>query len=138
MGDENSTFENDYSCQNQYTGNGSRKGQGTGLGIVSLVCGICAILFICLSFVYNRIEADKQAEDSVQIEDQIQTEDSVQTEDQIRAVVVGASGISPILGIIAVVLGIVQIVKNEKKGMAIVGIVCGAVGLALYIVSFAI
>ena len=42
-----------------------------------------------------------------------------------------------ILGIVAVVLGIVQIVKNEKKGMAIAGIVCGALGLIAYIALFA-
>lgn len=38
-----------------------------------------------------------------------------------------------ILGIIAIVLGIVQIVKNESKGMAIAGIACGAVALVAYI-----
>lgn len=38
-----------------------------------------------------------------------------------------------ILGIAAIVLGIVQIVKNQKKGMAIAGIVCGGLGLVAYI-----
>lgn len=42
-----------------------------------------------------------------------------------------------VLGIIAIVLGIVQIVKNEKKGMAIAGIVCGAIGLIVYVVLLA-
>lgn len=37
-----------------------------------------------------------------------------------------------ILGVVAIVLGIIQIVKNEKKGMAIAGIVCGVVGIVLY------
>lgn len=40
---------------------------------------------------------------------------------------------APILGIIAIVLGIVQIVKNESKGMAIAGIVCGAVGILIFV-----
>lgn len=43
-----------------------------------------------------------------------------------------------ILGLIAVILGIVQIVKNEKKGMAIAGIVCGAIGLIAYVALFAL
>ncbi len=37
------------------------------------------------------------------------------------------------LGIIAIVLGILQIVKNESKGMAIAGIVCASIGLILFI-----
>lgn len=37
------------------------------------------------------------------------------------------------LGIVAIVLGILQIVKNESKGMAIAGIVCAAIGLILFI-----
>ena len=41
-------------------------------------------------------------------------------------------------GVIAVVLGIVQIVKNEKKGMAIAGIICGAIGLIIYIALLAL
>lgn len=40
---------------------------------------------------------------------------------------------APICGIVAIVLGIVQIVKNESKGMAIAGIVCGAVGLLIFV-----
>lgn len=43
-----------------------------------------------------------------------------------------------ILGIVAIVLGIIQIVKNESKGMAIAGIICGAVGLLIYVVLFAV
>lgn len=38
------------------------------------------------------------------------------------------------LSIAAIVLGIVQIVKNESKGMAIAGIVCGSVTLVLMII----
>ena len=38
------------------------------------------------------------------------------------------------LGVVAIVLGILQIVKNENKGMAIAGIVCAAIGLILFIV----
>ena len=41
--------------------------------------------------------------------------------------------LAPVLGIVAIVLGIVQLVKNESKGMAIAGIVCGAVGLLIFI-----
>lgn len=37
------------------------------------------------------------------------------------------------LGIVSIVLGILQIVKNESKGMAIAGIVCASVGLILFI-----
>lgn len=37
------------------------------------------------------------------------------------------------LAIVAIVLGIVQIVKNEARGMAIAGIVCGAIGAILSI-----
>ena len=36
--------------------------------------------------------------------------------------------------IAAIVLGIVQIVKNESKGMAIAGIICGAIGLIISII----
>lgn len=111
MGDENNTFENNvnetpesdyqggmtednYSYRSEQTGNdyGSGKGQGTGLGIASMVCGILSIVLLCC-VPYAPI----------------------------------------ILGIVAIVLGIVQIVKNEKKGMAIAGIVCGAVGLVVYV-----
>ncbi len=105
MSDENNTFENNgtsetnYSNQAQPTGNdySSGKGQGTGLGIASMVCGILSIVTICC-LPYAPI----------------------------------------VLGIVAIVLGIVQIVKNEKKGMAIAGIVCGAVGLIGYILILAI
>lgn len=41
--------------------------------------------------------------------------------------------LAPVLGIVAIVLGIVQIVKNESKGMAIAGIVCGAVGVLIFV-----
>lgn len=37
------------------------------------------------------------------------------------------------LGVVSIVLGILQIVKNESKGMAIAGIVCASVGLILFI-----
>lgn len=39
------------------------------------------------------------------------------------------SAISIVLGIIAVVLGIIQIKSHEKRGMAIAGIVCGAIAV---------
>lgn len=41
--------------------------------------------------------------------------------------------VAPLLGIIAIVFGIVQIVKNESKAMAIAGIVCGAIGILIFI-----
>lgn len=115
MSDENNMFENNdqqknetqvennsYSYESQPAGNnysyepsgndyGSGKGQSTGLGIASMVCGIVAIPIMCCTNV--------------------------------------GSVLSIILGIVAVVLGIVQIVKNEKKGMAIAGIVCGAIAV---------
>lgn len=37
-------------------------------------------------------------------------------------------------GILAIVFGIMQIVKNEKRGMAIAGIICSAVGVIASIV----
>lgn len=48
--------------------------------------------------------------------------------------------VSLICGVVAVVLGIVQIVKNESKGMAIAGIVCGALGIifGILLVVFAV
>lgn len=76
---------------------GSGKGQGKGLGIASMVCGIVSIVTICC-----------------------------------------VPYVPAILGVVAVVLGIIQIVKNESKGMAIAGIICGAVGLVVYVVLFAI
>lgn len=46
-------------------------------------------------------------------------------------------GLAPLLfGLVALALGIVQIVKNEDKGMAIAGIVCGAVGALLGAAEF--
>ncbi|WP_075720987.1 DUF4190 domain-containing protein [Roseburia sp. 499] len=113
MGEENNTFENDnqqlneteYSYQNQYTGNGSGKGQGTGLGTASMICGIFSILTLCGSFVTVYI----------------------------NPVLAMMMYLAPVLGIVAIVLGIVQLVKNESKGMAIAGIVCGAVGLLIFI-----
>lgn len=73
----------------------SGKGQGKGLGIASMVCGILSIVLVCCS---------------------------------------GYIPFLPIvLGVVAVILGIVQIVKNESKGMAIAGIICGAIGVVMYI-----
>ncbi len=66
---------------------GSGKGQGKGLGIASMICGIVSLIGCC-----------------------------------------GAWYIGVPCGIVAIILGIVQIVKNESKGMAIAGIVCGAIG----------
>lgn len=37
-------------------------------------------------------------------------------------------------GIVSVILGIVQMVKNEKKGMAIAGIICSVIGIILAII----
>lgn len=102
MSEENNTFENDNQQVNEDTtyanvnGEVPQKGQSTGLGIASMVCGILSIVTICC-----------------------------------------VPYVPVILGIVAVVLGIVQIVKNEKKGMAIAGIVCGALGLIAYIALFA-
>lgn len=39
------------------------------------------------------------------------------------------SALSIVLGIVAVVLGIIQIKSHEKRGMAIAGIVCGAIAV---------
>lgn len=88
-----------HASHNPYNGSAYRdnrtsgKGQETGLGIASMVCGIISIPAICIT----------------------------------------DFGIifSFILGVVAVVLGIVQLVKNEKKGMAIAGIVCGSVGILI-------
>lgn len=52
----------------------------------------------------------------------------------ILAVLTFAFCINYILAVIAIVLGIVQIVKNEKKGMAIVGIVTSVISIILSIV----
>ena len=80
---------------------GSGKGQGKGLGIASMVCGILSIVTICcLGSLYSLY-----------------------------------GSIPIILGIAGVVLGIVQIVKNESRGMAIAGIVCGAVGIVFSVIS---
>lgn len=95
MSDENNTFENNNQEVNGYYNaepQGPQKGEGQGLGIAAMVCGILAIVTICC-VPYGPI----------------------------------------ILGIIAIILGIVQIVKNQKKGMAIAGIVCGGLGLVAYI-----
>lgn len=78
---------------------GSGKGQGTGLGIASMVCGILSIVLICSTYVGLPI----------------------------------LTYAAPVCGIVAIVLGIVQIVKNESKGMAIAGIVCGAVGVLIFV-----
>lgn len=80
------------------TNYGSGKGQGKGLGIASMVCGILSILTICC-----------------------------------MAVVPFFVCAPVVLGIVAVVLGIIQIVKNESKGMAIAGIICGIVGILIFI-----
>lgn len=69
---------------------GSGKGQGTGLGIASMVCGIVSLIGCC-----------------------------------------GLWYVSAPCAIVAIILGVMQIVKNESKGMAIAGIVCGAIGLIL-------
>lgn len=74
----------------------SGKGQGKGLGIASMVCGIVSLIGCC-----------------------------------------GLWYVSIPLAIAAIVLGIVQIVKNESRGMAIAGIVCGAAGLILSIIVIA-
>ncbi len=119
MSEENNTFENNdqqgngtpegnnYFYQGQPTGNdySSGKGQGTGLGIASMVCGILSILILCGGFVGITISV----------------------------MLVLMMYLSPVLGIVAVVLGIVQIVKNESKGMAIAGIVCGAIGILIFV-----
>lgn len=44
------------------------------------------------------------------------------------------SVISIILGIVAIVLGIVQLAKHGKKGMAIAGIICGALALVICVI----
>lgn len=107
MGDENNMFEND-NPQGNVTPTGmnygSGKGQGTGLGIASMVCGILSILLICSTYAGLPL----------------------------------LTYAAPILGIIAIVLGIVQLVKNESKGMAIAGIVCGAVGILIFVGLFLI
>lgn len=69
---------------------GSGKGQGTGLGIASMVCGIVSLVGCC-----------------------------------------GLWYVSLPCAVVAIVLGIVQIVKNESRGMAIAGIICGGVGIVL-------
>lgn len=76
----------------------SGKGQGKGLGIASMVCGILSILTICC-----------------------------------MAAVPFLVYAPVVLGIVAIVLGIVQLVKNESKGMAIAGIICGIVGILIFI-----
>lgn len=88
----NNTVYNPYNGPS-YNSKKPEKGQATGLGIASMVCGIVSIPAICITDL----------------------------------------GIvfSFILGVVAVVLGIVQLVKNQKKGMAIAGIVCGAIGILL-------
>jgi len=74
----------------------SGKGQGKGLGIASMVCGIVSIIGCCIPY-------------------------------------------APlVLGIAAIVLGIIQIVKNESKGMAIAGIICGAVGIIVFVATLAL
>lgn len=113
MSDENNTFDNndqqynqqynftpDGNYQNGMNYNNSGKGQGTGLGIASMVCGICAVLFLCCMF---------------------------------GGSLALGTYLSPVLSIVAIVLGIVQLVKNESKGMAIAGIICGAVALVCFI-----
>ena len=114
MSDVNNTFDNNdqqinegqqnpnYSYGNQPSWEqnyGSGKGQGTGLGIASMVCGILSIVLICSTYVGLPI----------------------------------LTYAAPVCCIVAIVLGIVQIVKNESKGMAIAGIVCGAVGLLIFV-----
>lgn len=103
MNEENYGFENG-NYDPYRNGSPSGKGQGTGLGIASMVCGIVSILSICCG--------------------------SMMSSSLVYACV--------ILGIVAIVLGIVQIVKNESKGMAIAGIVCGAVGIVMFIAILAL
>lgn len=91
MNEENNQFENDeQQTDNYYNGEPqeSRKGEGQGFGIASMVCGILAVIMACCM-----------------------------------------TYLGVTLGIVAIVLGIVQIVKNQKRGMAIAGIICGAIGL---------
>lgn len=75
-----------------------------------MICGILSILTICGSFVGVTISV----------------------------MLVLMMYLSPVLGIVAIVLGIVQIVKNESKGMAIAGIVCGAMGILIFVGIIAI
>lgn len=70
---------------------GKQKGQGTGLGIASMVLGICSIVFSCIWW------------------------------------------LGGLLAIIGITLGAVQIFKNEKRGMAIAGIICGVIGIIIAI-----
>lgn len=100
MGDENNMFETnekpDYNEPIFHDNNeGPVKGQGTGLGIASMVLGILTILSICCSSVVPFLPV--------------------------------------ILGIVSIVLGIIQLVKNDAKGMAIAGIICSVVGIIGYI-----
>lgn len=37
-------------------------------------------------------------------------------------------------GVVSIILAIVQMIKNEKKGMAIAGIICSVIGIILAIV----
>ena len=101
MSDENNSYG---SNDNRYTkapdlvpnydsgssGYDSGKGQGKGLGIASMVCGIVSLIGCC-----------------------------------------GMWYVSLPCAIVAIVLGIVQIVKNDARGMAIAGIICGGLGIAL-------
>lgn len=95
--DDTAYYSESAADNNVYAGEpvnyGSGKGQGTGFGIASMICGIVSLIGCC-----------------------------------------GLWYVSIPCAIAAIVLGIVQIVKNESKGMAVAGIVCGAIGLLLTIV----
>lgn len=56
----------------------------------------------------------------------------------IIALVLFCTCINIFLGILAIIFGIIQIVKYEKKGMAIAGIVTAAVSIVLFFVSWAL
>ena len=102
MSEENNSFES-INYDSYENGGPSGKGQGKGLGIASMVCGIVSIVSICCGMT-------------------------------IPLLMYG----SVVLGIVAIILGIIQIVKNESKGMAIAGIICGAVGIIMFIVILAL
>lgn len=114
MSDENNTFENNNQQVNQNLGTGyqdgmnyqsqnSNNGSGKGQGTGLGVASM--VCGICSILI-------------------------------ICAVFTGAvilAYLAPVLGIVAIVLGIVQIVKNESKGMAVAGIVCGAIGILIFV-----
>ncbi|MGN0484728.1 MAG: hypothetical protein ACI4HI_14360 [Lachnospiraceae bacterium] len=72
---------------NGYPQNNKQKGNGIGLGVASLVCGILSICCFCIWYLCGA------------------------------------------LAIASIVTGILQIIRNEKHGMAIGGIICSVAGI---------